>query len=103
MLPLTTSPFYHAESIPVNEDDAQVLRDRQRKPQRHRLLHGYALAAAMPRRDAAYLAKDVFFDPHADRDLVVGVLPHPFCNPAVTGCGFCRTPSGCEGAGAVGK
>ena len=35
---------------------------------------------------------DVFFDPRASRDLLVGVLPHPFCNPAVTGCGFCTFP-----------
>jgi oxygen-independent coproporphyrinogen-3 oxidase len=62
-----------------------------RGPQRHRLLHGYPLAAAMP--DAAD------FDPHHDiafdragRRLIVGVLPHPFCNPAVTGCGFCTFP-----------
>src|SRR5262249_7357716 len=28
----------------------------------------------------------------AHRGLLVGVLPHPFCNPAVTGCGFCTFP-----------
>ncbi len=62
---------------------------RMRRPQRHRLLHGYPLAAAMPRiaegrsRDA--LLPD--FDP--TRGLLVGVLPHPFCNPTVSGCGFC--------------
>ena len=28
MFPLTTGPFYHAASVPVKEDDAQVLRDR---------------------------------------------------------------------------
>jgi oxygen-independent coproporphyrinogen-3 oxidase len=26
------------------------------------------------------------------RGLLVGVLPHPFCNPAVAGCGFCTFP-----------
>ena len=30
------------------------------------------------------------FDPH--RGLLVGVLPHPFCNPKVAGCGFCTFP-----------
>ena len=30
------------------------------------------------------------FDPR--RGLLVGVLPHPFCNPAVAGCGFCTFP-----------
>jgi oxygen-independent coproporphyrinogen-3 oxidase len=38
------------------------------------------------------MIEDVFFDPHAGRELLVGVLPHPFCNPTVTGCGFCTFP-----------
>ena len=68
------------------------LRRRMQRPQRHRLLHGYPLAAAMPRiaedrRRDAILPE---FDPR--RGLLVGVLPHPFCNPAVTGCGFCTFP-----------
>ena len=92
MIPLATLPFYRAESAPVNENDAQVLRERMQKPQRHRLLHGYPLAAAMRRRDPAQPAADLIFDPHAGRDLLVGVLPHPFCNPAVAGCGFCTFP-----------
>jgi oxygen-independent coproporphyrinogen-3 oxidase len=92
MFPIATPSFYHAESDAVKGDDVQVLRDRLRKPQRHRLLHGYPLAAAMPHRDAGRPAADVPFDPDAGRDLLVGVLPHPFCNPAVTGCGFCTFP-----------
>jgi oxygen-independent coproporphyrinogen-3 oxidase len=92
MISLTTVPLYHAEPTPVNEDDTQVLRERMGKPQRHRLLHGYPLAAAMHRRDPRQPAGDVSFDPRAGRDLLVGVLPHPFCNPAVTGCGFCTFP-----------
>ncbi len=64
-----------------------------RGPQRHRLLHGYPLAAAIPEATApAFEPKhDVAFD-RAGRGLLVGVLPHPFCNPAVTGCGFCTFP-----------
>jgi coproporphyrinogen III oxidase-like Fe-S oxidoreductase len=68
------------------------LRRRMQRPQRHRLLHGYPLAAAMPRiaddqrRDSTLPE----FDP--GRGLLVGVLPHPFCNPPVTGCGFCTFP-----------
>jgi oxygen-independent coproporphyrinogen-3 oxidase len=92
MLPLATLPLYQADSAPVKGDDTQVLRDRLRKPQRHRLLHGYPLAAAMRRREPGRPPEDVVFDPHAGRGLLVGVLPHPFCNPAVTGCGFCTFP-----------
>jgi oxygen-independent coproporphyrinogen-3 oxidase len=92
MLPLVTLPLSPTEPAPVNGDDAQVLRDRMRKPQRHRLLHGYPLAAAMRQRDQGHPAGDVLFDPDAGRDLLVGVLPHPFCNPAVTGCGFSTFP-----------
>jgi oxygen-independent coproporphyrinogen-3 oxidase len=73
------------------------------KPQRHRLLHGYPLAAAMRRREPGHLAQDVFFDPHAGRELLVGVLPHPFCNPAVTGCGFCTFPHERYHAGRAGE
>jgi oxygen-independent coproporphyrinogen-3 oxidase len=92
MLPLSTIPSYRAESVPVNEDDARVLHERMKKPQRHRLLHGYPLAAATPRISAGQSGADVVFYPQAERGLLVGVLPHPFCNPAVTGCGFCTFP-----------
>ncbi len=70
---------------------ADELARRMRGPQRHRLLHGYPLAAAMP--DATDFAPehDISFD-RAGRGLLVGVLPHPFCNPAVSGCGFCTFP-----------
>ena len=72
---------------------ADELASRMRGPQRHRLLHGYPLAAALPEATApAFEARhEVAFD-RAGRGLIVGVLPHPFCNPAVTGCGFCTFP-----------
>jgi oxygen-independent coproporphyrinogen-3 oxidase len=60
-------------------------------PQRHRLLHGYPLAAAMHPADSVSPDHAVAFN-RAGRKLLVGVLPHPFCNPAVTGCGFCTFP-----------
>jgi coproporphyrinogen III oxidase-like Fe-S oxidoreductase len=91
MLALTTIPLHHTEAVPAHEDDGQVLRDRMRKPQRHRLLHGYPLAAAMRPREASSPADDAF-PWRSPRGLLVGVLPHPFCNPAVTGCGFCTFP-----------
>jgi oxygen-independent coproporphyrinogen-3 oxidase len=72
-------------------DERTYLRERMARPQRHRLLHGYPLAAAMPRRGEGPIA-DVFFHRAAGRGLLVGVLPHPFCNPAVAGCGFCTFP-----------
>jgi coproporphyrinogen III oxidase-like Fe-S oxidoreductase len=92
MFALATIDSPPAESFPPHEDDARVLQDRMEKPQRHRLLHGYPLAAAMHRRHATDPIRDVVFDPHGGRGLLVGVLPHPFCNPAVTGCGFCTFP-----------
>lgn len=73
---------------PRVEEERAFLRDRMSKPQRHRLLHGYPLAAAMPHRDQTSPG-EVSLDPTSGRGLLVGVLPHPFCNPAVTGCGFC--------------
>jgi coproporphyrinogen III oxidase-like Fe-S oxidoreductase len=72
---------------------ADELARRMRGPQRHRLLHGYPLAGAMPDATAGGFAPehDVAFN-RAGRALIVGVLPHPFCNPAVAGCGFCTFP-----------
>jgi oxygen-independent coproporphyrinogen-3 oxidase len=92
MFELATIDSPPAETFAPHEDDAQVLQDRMEKPQRHRLLHGYPLAAAMRRRQPSGRTLDVVFDPRAGRGLLVGVLPHPFCNPSVTGCGFCTFP-----------
>ena len=91
MLSLATIPSHYSETIPAADNDVQVLHDRMRKPQRHRLLHGYPLAAAMRPRDAQAPADDAF-PWRSARGLLVGVLPHPYCNPAVTGCGFCTFP-----------
>jgi oxygen-independent coproporphyrinogen-3 oxidase len=70
---------------------AAELRRRMTLPQRHRLLHGYPLAAALHPADAVSPDHALAFN-RTDRQLIVGVLPHPFCNPAVTGCGFCVFP-----------
>ena len=80
-----------ASSILVSEELLE-LRRRMQCPQRHRLLHGYPLAAAMPRIGEEANRQQILpeFDP--DRGLLVGVLPHSFCNPAVAGCGFCTFP-----------
>jgi oxygen-independent coproporphyrinogen-3 oxidase len=73
-------------------EELSELRRLMGRPQRHRLLHGYPLAAAMPRvAGKPRSARDhLNYDP--SRGLLVGVLPHPFCNPAVRGCGFCTFP-----------
>jgi oxygen-independent coproporphyrinogen-3 oxidase len=68
------------------------------RPQRHRLLHGYPLAAAMPYADREVRNRVASGDPEflvppsRQNKLLVGVLPHPFCNPKVRGCGFCTFP-----------
>jgi oxygen-independent coproporphyrinogen-3 oxidase len=75
-----------------HENDLRFLRGRMAKPQRHRLLHGYPLAAGMHHRRADERGADVVFDLDTGRGLLIGVLPNPFCNPAVKGCGFCTFP-----------
>lgn len=68
------------------------------RPQRHRLLHGYPLAAAMPYADEKVRHRAANSDPefllprNPQNELLVGVLPHPFCNPKISGCGFCTFP-----------
>lgn len=73
---------------------AAELASRRTRPQRHRLLHGYPMAPLM--RDAAThadaLEEASLWMRSRGRQLTVGVLPHPFCNPSVKGCGFCTFP-----------
>ena len=92
--PPAGSPSVTRSSLMPEPAVERELTRRMARPQRHRLLHGHPLAAAMPR-----IAGDVGGDPYAvlprardDRGLLVGVLPHSFCNPAVTGCGYCTFP-----------
>src|SRR5438067_1846541 len=90
---VSSSSVIAAPALPSVADGAArvYLRSRMAGPQRHRLLHAYPLAAAMP-RCPENRPVEVVHDPAAGRGLLVGVLPHPFCNPAVTGCGFCTFP-----------
>lgn len=72
---------------------AEVAR-RRTLPQRHRLLQGYPMAHHLRRlkeEDSIIHAHNVLRDA-TPRPCIVGVLPHPFCNPAVKGCGFCTFP-----------
>ncbi|WP_146679450.1 Fe-S oxidoreductase [Pirellula sp. SH-Sr6A] len=68
------------------------------RPQRHRLLHGYPLAAAMrfagedERQRAAHCDPKFVLSRNPSHPMLVGVLPHPFCNPKISGCGFCTFP-----------
>ena len=77
-----------SSDIPTRNLD-ELLQHRMSKPQRHRLLHGFPLAAAMPfaSDDVRKLsdANDERFAlrHHPDRELLVGVLPHSFCNPKI--------------------
>jgi oxygen-independent coproporphyrinogen-3 oxidase len=72
-------------------DANDELARRMRTPQRHRLLQGYPMAPLMrPIAPAQALDLEAFDDPA--RPVLIGVLPHPFCNPRVRGCGFCTFP-----------
>ncbi len=102
--PLSSSEHYDlshqtthlAAESPSSLDELVVA--RLNKPQRHRLLHGFPLAASMPlltneMRAAAEAGHPDFqhaYLPH--RPLLVGVLPHAFCNSQIAGCGFCTFP-----------
>src|SRR5712672_3508164 len=67
-------------TLEVSEDRRELHR-RMQRPQRHRLLHGYPLAAAMPRVLPQSRSADRLLKYSPSRGLLVGVLPHPFCNP----------------------
>ncbi len=69
---------------------------RLKRPQRHRLLHGYPMSPLMKeisqenRLDIEHLQLNLLSE--FNRKFIIGVLPHPFCNPSVKGCGFCTFP-----------
>ncbi len=71
---------------------AEVAR-RRTLPQRHRLLQGYPMAHHLRRLNNEDSVERVYnILDSGQRPCIVGVLPHPFCNPAVKGCGFCTFP-----------
>ena len=82
----------------TNESLRKLVKSRLKKPQRHRLLHGFPLAASMPFLDQetrrAIERGDARFqhDYQPGKPLLVGVLPHSYCNPKIAGCGFCTFP-----------
>ncbi|MCA9494803.1 MAG: hypothetical protein KC621_32970 [Myxococcales bacterium] len=79
-----------------------------RRPQRHRLLHGYPMPPLLRRaspdplhvrrldgaliRRAGEVLEPPLVDLGSDRPLIVGVMPHTQCQPKVEGCGFCTFP-----------
>lgn len=85
------SPLF-VPSMTLETPEQRWLKRRLEKPQRHRLLHGYPLAAAMRHLDVEGANPHREHAPQSERGLLVGVLPHPFCNPKVRGCGFCTFP-----------
>jgi tetratricopeptide (TPR) repeat protein len=67
MLSRATLRLNQAESVSVKEDNAQVLRDRMRRSQRHLLLHGHPLAAAI------YSAERRATECETDRTTAIGL------------------------------
>ncbi len=92
----TMSPY--TDFTPDQPALRKLLRRRMSLPQRHRLLHAYPLHAGMPHIDnltpdqQTYFTKAGQISTDQKRGLLVGVLPHPFCNPTVRGCGYCTFP-----------
>ena len=77
-------------SADLATEEQRELARRLSGPQRHRLLQGYPMRRLMePVQDGDDVEQ---WPVAADRRLIVGVLPHAFCNPQVQGCGFCTFP-----------
>lgn len=77
-------------SSPDHVATRQELARRMNGPQRHRLLQGYPMVPLM--RPVTDPDRVEAWPIDRSRPLIVGVLPHPFCNPSVSGCGFCTFP-----------
>lgn len=79
------------KGFPVASADALrgELARRMAGVQRHRLLQGFPMAPMMgPSRSGVVAPQKT--DPR--RPVILGVLPHTFCVPAIQGCGFCTFP-----------
>ena len=77
-------------TVSFTSEEQRELTRRLQGPQRHRLLQGYPMRRLMdPVRDASSPEE---WPVASNRGLIVGVLPHAFCNPKVRGCGFCTFP-----------
>ncbi|MFX0063790.1 MAG: radical SAM protein [Candidatus Hermodarchaeota archaeon] len=74
----------------------EELHRRRGTPQRHRLLHAYPTSRMMfpIRKENLPHYEDLEDIISLDylRPQIIGVLPHPFCNPRIRGCGFCTFP-----------
>lgn len=84
------STLKNITTTPLPAHHEQALQKRMRGPQRHRLLQGYPLPPLMVPYDRARGYQPV--EPDLSRPLIVGILPHASCNPAVQGCGYCTFP-----------
>ena len=74
--------------LTTNEHDyAGELARRMARPQRHRLLHGYPMSSGMTpiHGPVAEILNELELD--SSEKLAVGIIPHPYCNPRVQGCG----------------
>jgi len=80
------------EIIPMPASDIRhELHARMQRPQRHRLLNGYPIAPLMIETPRPMRFIDVH-DHDTRRPLIIGILPHSYCNPVMQGCGFCTFP-----------
>lgn len=85
---MPTGPATIVGSMP---DPTTELASRMRRPQRHRLLNGYPIAPLMLETPRPVRFLDAY-EHDVSRPLIIGILPHTFCNPARRGCGFCTFP-----------
>jgi len=65
---------------------------RMKQPQRHRLLHGYPMTTGMNVIDGPPNELFHALPRETDKNLCIGVIPHPLCNPQVSHCGYCTFP-----------
>ena len=72
----------------TSEEFRDELARRMSGVQRHRLLQGFPMAPMM----AEAPRSPVLTQAPTSRPMLLGVLPHTFCVPAVKGCGFCTFP-----------
>lgn len=89
---VSPAPVQSPQLFPaIAQQVSMSLRRRLARPQRHRLLQGYPMAPLL-RSEPPSFEPFAGLDLDASRPMLVGVLPHTFCNPRVRGCGFCTFP-----------
>lgn len=81
--------WYGILDLYTEKDWKTRLRQKMKRPQRHRLLHAYPMTSGLDPYDGH---PRQLMHTHRKKRNAIGIIPHTFCNTGLKGCGFCTFP-----------